>query len=139
MKKDGVFDSDIYRRYCRDYSYDECPIYRESSSSSGGCYLTSACINAKNLADNCLDLAVLRDFRDNWLSKQPEGQNEIAKYYSIAPKIVDAINDRSDANDLWSGIYNNVVRHVSNGSVREIWNRHMSVIVAQHGIWQIHI
>lgn len=57
-----------------------------------------------------MDLSVLRDFRDNWLSKQPEGQNENAEYYSIAPKIVDAINARSDANDLWSGIYNNLVK-----------------------------
>lgn len=108
-EKRCVVDSDIYRRYCKIIVMMNVLNIKKCSSSSGECYLTSVCINANNLSDNCLELAVFRDFRDNWLRKQPEGQNEIEEYYSIAPKIVDAINARSDANDLWSGIFNNLV------------------------------
>ena len=108
-KKQDYINSDIYRRYCRDYAYDECPIYRGEPESSSGCYLTSACIEAQGLPDNCEELTVLRNFRDNWLKKQPGGLAEIAEYYAIAPGIVTKINQQSGAKEIWHELYETLV------------------------------
>lgn len=46
--------------------YDNTEDSKSSSSNnnSSGCYLTSACVNAKGLPDDCEELTVLRNFRD---------------------------------------------------------------------------
>ena len=90
-KNEDYVNSDVYYKYCRKYDYDDCPIYK-GDSSSGGCYLTSACVEARGLPDDCMELQTLRDFRDNWLKQQPCGQDEVAEYYATAPRIVDKIN-----------------------------------------------
>lgn len=104
MKKGDYVNSDVYQRYCKNYSYDECPIYK-GNQDSGGCYLTSACVEARGLPDDCAELMILRNFRDNWLKKQPGGMEEIAEYYASAPEIVDEINKRSNAHEIWNDLY----------------------------------
>lgn len=84
-------DSDTVHRYCWGYHYEECPRYK-AGTSSGGCFLTSACTEAKGLADDCYELTMLRAFRDEYLVKQKSGKAEIAHYYITAPKIVETIN-----------------------------------------------
>ena len=51
LKKREKIPSDVYDRYCKGYNYSNCPIYK-SGDSSGGCYLTSACVFAKNLPED---------------------------------------------------------------------------------------
>lgn len=103
-KKSDYVNSDVYYKYCRKYDYDDCPIYK-GDTSSGGCYLTSACVEAKGLPDDCMELTTLRDFRDNWLKNQPGGLAEVAEYYASAPQIVKKINELPTANDVWNDIY----------------------------------
>ena len=92
----------------KNYSYDECPIYKDNPN-SGGCYLTSACVEAKGLPDDCEELTVLRNFRDNWLKQQPGGAEEIAEYYMTAPQIVAEINKQADAREIWNELYDALV------------------------------
>ena len=108
LKKGDYVNSDVYQRYCKNYSYDECPIYKDNPN-SGGCYLTSACVEAKGLPDDCEELTVLRDFRDNWMKQQPGGKEEIAEYYVTAPQIVAKINRQRDAKQIWESIYDSLV------------------------------
>ena len=110
--KEYVLDSDWVHRYCWGYHYDACPYYQNKSdmgSSSGGCFLSSACVIAKNLPDNCRELEVLRSFRDEFMLSLKSGPDDIKHYYSTAPKIVDAINRSEDATATWSRIYNELV------------------------------
>ena len=107
VKQHKDVNSDIYYKYCRNYDYDDCPIYK--GDSSGGCYLTSACTCAKGLADDCYELQTLRNFRDNWLAKTTNGLQEIAHYYVVAPKIVSAINSQKDSRTIYEKIYNEMV------------------------------
>jgi hypothetical protein len=58
---------------------------RESRSS---CFLTTACTESAGLPDSCHELNVLRQFRDNYVTQQPNGRNVIAEYYANAPRIV---------------------------------------------------
>lgn len=122
-----------YYKYCRNYDYSDCPAYKmsseyrsdyeylsmykgnsdddssSSSSSSGGCFLTSACTAARGLPDDCHELTVLRNFRDNWLKHQPDGVMLIAHYYEVAPKIVEAIDQRENRLEIWDEVYMDVV------------------------------
>lgn len=111
-EKEGYssIDSDTVHRYCWGYQYENCPRYKlHGSSDSGGCFLTSACVEAKGLPDDCHELTVLRKFRDEYLCPLPEGEAEIAEYYSIAPRIVAAIKERKDSLTIFSDIYNRLV------------------------------
>ena len=71
------------------------PDKSDTSSGSGGCYLTTACMKyfKENFNDNCYELTVLRWFRDNFVSKKDKEH-----YYEIAPIIVESINNEEKAN-----------------------------------------
>ena len=115
-QKDYTGDT-VYWRYCRGYDYESCPHYSESGSS--GCYLTTACVRAKGLPDNCEELMALRRFRDGWLQAQPFGQTVIEEYYSLAPLVVEGIDHDENAEILWNEIYETViapcVKHIHDG------------------------
>lgn len=101
-------NSDIYYKYCQGYDYGDCPIYKGNDTS--GCFLTSACVEAKGLTDDCHELTVLRQFRDGYLKAQPCGQCEINEYYHIAPVIVERIKALPNANEILEQIYIELVR-----------------------------
>lgn len=61
------------------------------SSSWCCCFLTTACVEARGLPDDCEELTVLRAFRDGYLSASDERRALVERYYEIAPGIVDAI------------------------------------------------
>ncbi len=85
----------------------------DSNSSGSSCYLTTACINARGLADNCLELKTLRNFRDKILMKDYAGRKAIREYYKIAPLIVDAVNKREDSQSIWDNLYKEIRKAVS--------------------------
>lgn len=64
LKREEYVSSDTYYTYCRDYNYDECPVYK--SESTGGCYISTACICALGCADDGIELTTLRKFRDTY-------------------------------------------------------------------------
>ena len=82
----------------------------DSGSGTEGCYITSACVAARGLPDQCEELQTLRFFRDGYLSEQPGGQVEIEQYYATAPKIVEAINQSTNAAAIWNSVYEELVK-----------------------------
>ncbi len=84
-----------------------------SSSGNSGCYLTTACVRGMGLPDDCLELNVLRNFRDKYLMPQPSGRIAVKEYYKIAPDIVQGINKREDAQSVWQATYKNIGHAVS--------------------------
>lgn len=101
-------DSDTVHRYCWGYHYEECPRYKAGQSSSG-CFLTSACVEAKGLPDDCYELTTLRKFRDEYLTKQECGKCEIDHYYQVAPVIVAKIRSSTNAKAVFEKIYAELV------------------------------
>lgn len=79
------------------------------SNDGGGCFITTACVEERGLDDDCLELETLRAFRDNWLAVTSEGREQIARYYRIAPVIVDRINHREDRKAVYSDLYTRLV------------------------------
>lgn len=80
-----------------------------NSSNSSGCFLTTACTEAKGLPDDCDELETLRAFRDGYLQGREGGEREIRYYYTVAPKIVEAVNKRDDAAQIWHYVYEELV------------------------------
>lgn len=78
----------------------------DKETSSGGCYLTSACMKhyLDRFDDNCYELQTLRWFRNTFVT-----QEDIAHYYETAPMIVSEIDQQADSDNIYKGIYQNVI------------------------------
>ena len=61
----------------------------DTNAEAGTCFLTTACVEAENLSDDCYELNTLRNFRDSYVRGLPEGDAIISEYYDIAPKIIE--------------------------------------------------
>lgn len=78
----------------------------KSKKSGGLCFLTTAVCQYKGLPDNCHELEVLREFRDNHLLKTDEGRKMVQQYYSIAPDIANRLNNKTDLEQVWFTVCN---------------------------------
>jgi hypothetical protein len=70
-----------------------------------GCFLSTACIAARGLPDDCEELTVLRRFREEHLRGAAAGDSLLRDYDTLAPRIVAAIDQRPDARALYERIY----------------------------------
>ncbi len=102
-KKDCRVDDATYYKYCRDYNYDECPIYKHSESS--GCFITTIACQILGKKDDDVVLNDFRNFRDNILQKNPEYYDILKEYDVIGPMIAEAIQHDSDREVLASHLY----------------------------------
>ena len=103
----------------------------EKESSSGECYLTSACMKhmQEKLDDSCEELTILRWFRDRFVSAE-----DIKHYYMIAPIIVEAIDEFEKNDNIYNYIYDNIVNAcvvaIKNGDYDFAYNRYKNSILA---------
>ena len=51
----------------------------------------------------------MRNYRDTWLKRTEEGKKLVLQYYEIAPKIVESIDKRVEAKEIYEMIYTNMV------------------------------
>lgn len=81
--------------------------HKNSNNSSGGCYLTTACIShlQEKFDDNCPELESLRWFRDNYVS----ADDIEYYYYLISPIIVEAIESLPDKVSIYENIYEKTI------------------------------
>ncbi len=94
------------RRYERsDQNTYGCKGFVWARPSSSGCFLTTACVEYKQLSDDCAELMAMRQLRDTWLQYQPNGRAEIEAYYSYAPEIVQNIKLSVNAEKIWDTLY----------------------------------
>lgn len=84
----------------------------DAPSGGGMCVLATACFKYKGLRDDCRELQVLRKFRDEILSKTPEGQELIAGYYKVVNRIVMEIGE-DERYDLYESIYKDIQEAVA--------------------------
>jgi hypothetical protein len=76
----GKEDKDVY-----DSSWESD---HDNNSSSGGCFLTTACVKYSGLPDDCSELETMRKFRDEYIRLQPNSSELLQRYSSLAPTIV---------------------------------------------------
>lgn len=87
------------------YAKNELEKLKNGGSSSSLCYITTAVCKSFGKPDNCYELQTFRNFRDNWLRLQTDGEKLIQEYYITAPKIIKAIDQRKDAPKIYRNIW----------------------------------
>jgi hypothetical protein len=80
-------------------------IFNDDMPILGGCFLTTACVDAMGMADDCWVLQAARKFRDGFMAETPEKSKEILEYYQTAPTIVEKINRYPDAQKIWKRLF----------------------------------
>lgn len=79
------------------------------SDDDGPCFISTACVVARGLPDDCRELAVLRRFRDE-LSRSEPGRTAVQEYYRDAPEIVASIDASPDPGSVYRDLYEGLVR-----------------------------
>ena len=101
---------------------------------SGGdfCFITTACTQAKGLSDDCLELTTLRAFRDEYMMGLAKGREMIKVYYENSPAIVEAINAREDAPQIYDELYEIIcrcVRDVQNKEYEHAFETYVQMVI----------
>lgn len=73
------------------------------------CYITTAVCESLNKPDDCFELNLLRNYRDNILVKEEGGNDIINEYYDIAPTIVKRINRSENPSEVYASLYRNYI------------------------------
>lgn len=106
-------------------SYDQGR--KNNKRQKGGCFLTTACIQRAGLADDCRELQVLRQFRDDYVQAHPSGDLILAEYYRKAPAILRRIQESPECGEVFDAIFGDIreaVRFIEighHGSALEIY------------------
>jgi hypothetical protein len=83
--------------------------YHKDPPAGSKCFITSACVFARGLPDDCEELTTLRTFRDNYIMSAPGGPELIREYYEVAPGIVDRILASNESERILSSLYDELV------------------------------
>ncbi len=81
----------------------------EKKTEKSGCFLSSACTEARALPDDCEELTILRRFRDEYVAVLPEGHDLLAHYARVAPAIVTRICELPERREIFEDIYSQLV------------------------------
>jgi hypothetical protein len=73
------------------------------------CFITSACVFARGLPDDCEELTTLRAFRDSYIMSLPGGPELVQQYYEIAPGIVERIHESEESEQIFASLYAELV------------------------------
>lgn len=94
---------------------------QEDDDMMSSCFITTACIEAKGLPDDCLELTTMRAFRDNYVKSLPRGGEILCQYYKVAPQIVAGINGRENRRQIYQTLYDQIATDV--GLIRQRKNQ----------------
>ena len=71
----------------------------------GGCFVTTACVESRGLPNDCPELSCMRKFRDGYVAELPNGRELIEAYYTLAPRIVEAIDLSPERQEIYNELY----------------------------------
>ncbi len=140
LVKNGVtqeqLDDWIYRWGNTESREDVDELILEASTSkkkkkSEWCYLTTACVEFAELPDDCHELTVLRQFRDEYIAQRHDGAHLIAEYYAIAPDIVRGIDSKPNRAQIYTDILSTVrtcVRDIETSNMEMAMKRYQLMV-----------
>ena len=73
------------------------------------CYITTAVCESLGKPDDCYELRMLREYRDEYLLRDECGRSIVDTYYNIAPTIVNRINKKEDRREIYRNIFNEYI------------------------------
>lgn len=81
-----------------------------SGGNGSACYITTCCMTYKGLPDNCVELEVLRKYRDKLIQEDPEFRAKVIEYYRNAPLIIQQIENHTKKEDVYNELYNEMIK-----------------------------
>lgn len=106
-------NDDIYYRYCRNYDYDICPVYKKQNNSSSTCYLTTIVCSILGKKDDDQVLNTMRSFRDNVMQKQEEYFDKLLDYDNVGPILSYKLFTDKDNKVISELLYEDVLTPIS--------------------------
>lgn len=84
------------------------------------CYITTAVCGSQNKADDCYELNLLRNYRDEYLMHEAkDGASLVKEYYDIAPTIVKRIDKEEESasiyQEIWEEYLNPCIQFIETG------------------------
>lgn len=76
-----------------------------SKGGGGGCYITTACLDALSLPKDSLEMIAMKVLTKEHILKSFQGKKDYITYGRKAPVIVQAIESRDDSQDIWKRVY----------------------------------
>lgn len=73
------------------------------------CYITTAACETFGKADDCYELNLLREYRDDYLMSQVDGESIVQEYYDLAPTIVKHINQKAESREIYAEIWKDYI------------------------------
>lgn len=74
------------------------------------CYITTVVCEGLGRADDCYELNLLRNYRDEYLLNTEEGKALVNEYYDVAPTIVKRITREEHADEIYENIWNEYLK-----------------------------
>ena len=87
---------------------------KEEVGKEKGCLLSSACVAARGLPDDCSELTTLRNFRKDHLEETPQGNLILQEYQDIGGKILHWIEGQAERVVLYDDLYQRLVKGTVN-------------------------
>lgn len=86
----------------------------------GDCFITTAVMLANgNEDDNAPELTAMRKLRDEFIIGVLGEQEIVDEYYEIAPMIVEAVNQRPDAQEIYLKLYHKYIQPAANAVIND--------------------
>lgn len=128
-KREDAKKTNIHTYTDKVFLYDDNENKMEKKSLFDNCYLTLACIKhyLTEFSYNCYELTMLKWFIDNFVLEE-----DIEHYYSIAPVIVNSVNEFPNSDLVYKYIYEDVVDYcvkaIENGDYINAYDRYRDSI-----------
>jgi len=119
QKKGATITTDTYNKYCKNYNYNNCPIYKEASNSSSSCFITTVVCNILKKRDNDEILQNLRLFRNDILHTNKEYHDILKEYDIVGPILADCIINDKDKTKMAAFLYYHVLIPISNRIIQK--------------------
>ncbi len=114
-----------------DYAQIEAGFHRKF------CYITTAVCESQGKPDNCYELELLRDYRDQYLLSTEEGEALVKEYYNIAPTIVTRIGRQENSHEIYCGIWENYLSEcihlIEEGKKEDCCKKYMDMVCELKG------
>lgn len=100
-----------------------------STSSSSGCFITTAACQAMHAEDDCNELNLLRHFRDEHIRNTDAGAAIVREYYRVGPLIVHAIEQLPDPFALYQELWEQYIYPSYSEIQAEHWQAAQNIYV----------
>jgi hypothetical protein len=74
-----------------------------------GCFITTACVTERGLADNCNELETLRSLRENYMRHTEQGKQLLKEYLLLGPAVVASIGECENRPAIYDYLYQNMI------------------------------